>query len=242
MTRPILLLLCVLTGIARGANDPPPARPAEDPALKKQLEDIDARAARIKDFTSDFRQEKFTAMLKKPLVSSGTVRVSAASIRWDTRRPEPAVLFSDGRDVRMYYPGQQLLEVYPIDRRLGDLASSPLPKLNTLREHFTLERAEPGTFRPREGRKSLPLRLIPIDEAIREHVEEVRVLLDIEAAHILELEVIDADGDRTRVTFQNVRLDTGINPAELALSVPEGTTVSRPLEGKDGSEPDDQGK
>ena len=89
----------------------------------------------------------------------------------------------------------------------------------------------------------MPLQLVPIEEVIREHVEEVRVLIDIEAAHILELEVIDADGDRTHITFDDVRLDTGIKPADLVLSIPEGTAVSRPLEATDGSRgADDQGK
>ena len=207
---------------------------AEDEALKKQLDDIDARAARIKDFTADFRQDKFTALLKKPLVSSGRIRVAGPMIRWDTEKPEPAVLLSDGKDVRMYYPSQKLLEVYPIDKRLGDLAASPLPKLATLREHFTLQRADAKAFpKPPKGRDVLPLRLVPGEEALREHVDHVNVLLDTRAAHILELEIIDADGDRTHVTFSAVRLDTGLKPADLELKIPEGTTVSRPLDVKD---------
>jgi outer membrane lipoprotein-sorting protein len=206
-----------------------------DAALDKHLADIDARAAKIKDFTAGFRQEKFTALLKKPLVSDGVVRVAGAVIRWDTRRPEPAVLYSDAREVRMYYPSQKLLEIYPIDKRLGDLAASPLPKLGTLREHFTLERAaDVKSFKPPEGRRTLALRLVPREEALREHVESVHVLLDVAAAHILELEVVDADGDRTHVTFSGFRLDTGIKPADLALDVPADTTVSRPLDAADG--------
>ena len=209
-------------------------RAAEDVALKKQLDDIDARAAKIKDFTADFRQDKFTALLKKPLVSGGKIRVAGSMIRWDTEKPDPAVLLSDGKEVRMYYPSQKLLEVYPIDQRLGDLAASPLPKLATLREHFTLERADAKAFpKPPKGRDVLALRLVPSDEALREHVDHVNVLLDVGAAHILELEIIDADGDRTHVTFSAFRLDTGLKPADLELSVPADTTVSRPLDVKD---------
>jgi outer membrane lipoprotein-sorting protein len=241
MTSRVFLIVGLLVGVAMGADPAPkPDRPPEDSALAKQLESIDAKAGKIKDFAATFRQEKFTALLKKPLVSTGRVRVAGTSIRWDTERPEPAVLFSDGKDVRMYYPGQRLLEIYPIDQRLGDLAASPLPKLKTLREHFSIERAEPGVFPKADARKSLPLRLVPLDEALREHVDEVRVLLDTGAAHILELEVLDADGDRTRIVFEDVRLDTGIKPDDLALAVPEGTTVSRPLEAADAPAPDER--
>ena len=232
----LLVTVCFLAGAGWGTaqDKKKPERPPEDPALLKQLESVDARASKIKDFTARFRQEKFTALLKKPLVSTGRVRVGGTSIRWDTEKPEPAVLFSDGKDVRMYYPGQRLLEIYPIDQRLGDLAASPLPKLKSLREHFSIDRAGPDVFPKADPRKSLSLRLVPLDDAIREHVDEVHVLLDTEAAHILELEIADADGDRTRMAFENVRLDTGVKPADLALVVPEGTTVSRPLEAEDG--------
>ena len=225
--------------IAQAADrDKPAPPPAEDPALKKQLEAIDARAGKIKDFTADFRQEKFTSLLKKPLVSSGTVRVSGTVIRWDTQKPEPAVLYSDGREVRMYYPDQTLLEIYTIGQRLGALASSPLPRLATLRKHFTLARSDGKSFQPPKDRQVLPLRLVPIDESLREHVQQIDVLLDVEAAHILELEMVDADGDRTHVNFSAVRLDTGIKPRDLELTVPEDTTVSRPLDLKETSEGD----
>ena len=231
----LLLLMVLVVPVCVAGEDAAPER-AEDPALAKQLDATDARAAKIQDFTSDFRQEKFTALLKKPLISSGKIRVSANVIRWDTQKPEPAVLYSDGREVRMYYPGQKLLEIYTIDQRLGDLAASPLPRLSTLRQHFTIERSEGKAFKPSKDRQTLALRLVPREETLREHVAHVDVLLDSEAAHILELEITDADGDRTHVTFSNVRLDTGVTPADLELSVPADTTISRPLDVKESSD------
>jgi outer membrane lipoprotein-sorting protein len=234
MTRRLLVAACLtlfLAGYVVGQEKPEPAKP-EDPALSKQLEEIDARGGKIKDFTSDFRQEKFTALLKKPLVSSGMVRVSGPVIRWDTKEPEAQVLYSDGKEVRMYYPSQKLLEIYAIDQRLGDLASSPLPRLKTLREHFTMELSDGKRFHSPKDRQVLPLRLVPREEALRQHVDEVDVLLDVKAAHILELEIVDADGDRTHVTFSGFKIDTGVTPDDLKLTVPADTTVSRPLEGK----------
>jgi outer membrane lipoprotein-sorting protein len=231
-----LSMSCVVLGADKDKAKPAPS--PEEPALKKQLEAIDARAAKIKDFTSDFRQEKFTALLKKPLVSTGTVRVAGPVIRWDTKQPEAAVLHSDGKEVRMFYPEQKLLEIYWIDQRLGELASSPLPRLKTLRQHFTIERGDGKGFSAPKNREVLPLRLVPSEESLREHVQAVNVLLDVRAAHILELEIIDADGDRTHVSFSAVRLDTGLKPDDLDLDVPEDTTVSRPLDLKETTEGD----
>jgi outer membrane lipoprotein-sorting protein len=221
---------------ALGADDTKSAPPKpEDLQLETQLKDIDARAAKVKDFTADFRQEKFTSLLKRPLISTGVVRVSGPVIRWDTKEPRPAVLYSDGSEIRMFYPGQKLLEVYKIDQRLGDLASSPLPRLAKLREHFAFARYDGKGFHPPKDREVLPLKLTPKDDALKQHVAEVHVLLDVQSAHILELEVLDADGaegDRTHVTFSSFKLDTGLKPEELKLSVPAGTTVSHPLDVK----------
>src|SRR5688572_14422969 len=97
---PLMLVLALgAHALCAPESTKPTTRPAEDPALTKQLESIDARAAKVKDFTADFVQEKFTTLLKKPLVSSGQVRVSGPVIRWDTRKPEAAVLYSDGNEV-----------------------------------------------------------------------------------------------------------------------------------------------
>ena len=224
-----LFLAIALASVVSFAADKPTTKPS-DPALQKQLEDLDARAAKIKDFTADFRQEKFTALLKKPVVSTGVVRVAGSVIRWDTKKPAAAVLYSDAKQVRMYYPDQKLLEIYTIDQRLGDLAASPLPRLKSLREHFSVERSDGKSFTPPKDREVLSLNLVPIGESLREHVDHVAVLLDLKSAHILEMEMVDADGDRTHVSMSNVRLDTEIKAADLKLTVPDDTTISKPLE------------
>ena len=69
----------------------PPAT-AIDAKLESQLQQVDAAAQTVKDLTAHFEQDKFTALLKKPLVSTGTVRGAGSVIRWDTEKPEPCAL------------------------------------------------------------------------------------------------------------------------------------------------------
>ncbi len=230
------------------AQQPPsratqPASAPSDAALDVRLEEIDARGARIKDFAATFRQEKVTSLLKEPLISTGTVRVTGATVRWDTQHPEPAVLYSDGREVKMYYPRQAALEVYPIDQRIGDLASSPLPRLEALRRHFKIREIPLKDFSDgNDDTRQIALRLEPSEESLKEHVDCVNVLLDVRGAYILKLETIDADGDRTVVRFQDVKLNAGMKEAELALFLPPGIKVTRPLEGASGGSEHGTGK
>lgn len=216
--------------------------PGEDPVLRARLDEIDRRAGQIQDLEARFEQRKFTALLKKPLVSSGRVRLKGSVVRWDTEAPEPAVLHSDGREIRMFYPRQRVVEVYPIDKRITDLAASPLPRLAALREHFKIEGAPPGApgggaTGGGAGRDLVPIRLTPTDGFLKEHVDQVLVVLDAAAACVASVEVDDADGDRTVIRFDDVKLNAGLKDADVALAVPPGTKESRPLEGVGGDPP-----
>lgn len=216
--------------MADGAE--PQAVKSADATFLAAMEDIDRRAGRAADLVGRFRQEKHTALLKKPLVSAGRIRMKGNVVRWDTESPEAGVLYSDGREIRMYYPKQSTLEVYPVDRRLSDLAASPLPRLAVLREHFRIEPLPPkrAAETPRDAATPIEIRLTPRDDALAEHVEEVRVTLDVAAACVTKVDVLDADGDRTVILFTDIKTDTGIKDGDLDLAVPAGTKVSRPLD------------
>ena len=225
----------MLACIAAGPATKPSTAPA-DAALWTRLAEIDARAAKVKSLAANFEQQKFTALLRKPLVSTGRVRVHGAVMRWDTRQPEASVLFIDAHEARVYYPSQKTLEIYPLDKRLGELAASPLPRLDALRTRFSFEQIPVGELDKSVGPKQfIALRLTPTDESLRQNVQQVRVLLDISGAYVVKAEVTDGDGDRTVLSFPEVRLNADVG--DLTLSVPPGTTVTHPLEGMDGQNP-----
>jgi outer membrane lipoprotein-sorting protein len=221
---------------ASAISSTPPA--GVDPALWARMIDIDARAGKITSLIADFQQQKFTALLKKPLVSSGTVRVKGATMRWDTRQPQPSVLFVNDQEVRIFYPvpAPGIIEVYNLDQRVGELAASPLPRLAVLKEKFSFEQIPAGLMDSTVDPKAfLGLKMLPIEPSLKEHVNEVRVLLDASAGYILRAEMTDADGDKTLLHFTHVRINA--DPGEMELKTPAGVKVTRPLEGLQGQAP-----
>ena len=92
-----------------------------DAKIWKRLVDLGVKAGKIKDLQASFVQEKHTVLLKKPLVSSGTLKVMGRVMLWETLKPHPSAVWMDGRQVKMYYPADQLVEIYP----LGAKASMP---------------------------------------------------------------------------------------------------------------------
>ena len=162
-------------------------------------------------------------------------------MRWDTNQPERSVLLIDPHEARVYYPAHKMLEVYPLAARLGELAASPLPRLDALKEHFTFEQIPVAELdKSADAQRYLALSLTPADPTLREHVKQVRVLLEIQSAIMIRAEMTDSDGDRTALSFRDVQLNA--NVGDLNLAVPRGTAVTHPLEGLGGSPAQDRHK
>jgi outer membrane lipoprotein-sorting protein len=236
----LLLLIPLMSHIARGAATEPTTAPAGTVAgLWQRMVEINHRAAGIVNLSADFEQQKFTAMLKHPLISRGTIRVSGSAMRWDTTSPEPTIMRIDPNQVELFYPKQNTLEVYPIDKKLASLAASPLPRLDVLKKYFSF-REIPAADLDKDASQTghLALAMTPIDPALREHVDEVRVLLDASRGIILRAEMVDPDGDRTVIAFSNITTSDG--PTEsLQIDLPPNVKIVHPLDmiqGKSGGQ------
>ena len=236
VVRPILFaLLLVAPARADSPTTLPAAPPAGlDPALWSRMTRVDALADKITDLTADFEQQKFTPLLKKPMVSTGAVRAKGAAMLWDTRQPEPTMMRVDEKEVRIYYPSQKTVEIYPIAGQLSALAASPLPRLAALLPHFKFAAASDQDIGKDMGEldraNQLALRLTPIDAALREHVDAVTVLIDAQRGFILAFKLIDADGERTVIRFFNVKTNANLDDSRLQLNLPADVKTVRPLE------------
>jgi outer membrane lipoprotein-sorting protein len=221
-----VLLACRAAVCAPATQPAPPV----DPALMEKMNAIDAKAAKISTLVADFEQKKFTALLRKPLLSSGVVKVKGNAMRWDTEKPEPSVMLVGEKNVQLYYPAQKTVEEYTLDQRLAELAASPLPRLAVLKARFSFAEIPVHDIDPQaDAAKFLALKLTPIDKELAEHVQEVRVLLDSAGGYIVQAELTDADGDRTVIQFRKVSVNAEVG--DLGLKVPPGTKFTRPLEG-----------
>lgn len=189
--------------------------------LPPRLAELDRALAEPQDLRARFRQEKRTALLKRPLVSEGAVMTGGGKVLWRTETPQPSTMLVAGGEIRLYYPDAARLEVYRVEERLAEMAASPLPRLATLAENFAIEDRELA-----EGR--IGLTLVPRTELLREQVETAEIVLAPGGSHVEQIEFVDADGDRTTITFLDVETDVGIDAGAMVLEVPAGTEVYAP--------------
>jgi outer membrane lipoprotein-sorting protein len=233
MSRLAIMLLLLTSLAARAASQTTRPTGVDEASWRRMLE-IDAKAGEVKDLVADFEQQKITAMLRKPLLSSGQVFVRGSAMLWKTRKPEASELQINEKEVRIYYPSQKTIEVYQIRQKLGQLAASPLPRLATLREHFVFKPLPLSEMKESDEGRFFAVEMTPIDPELGEHVETVRVLLDATRGLIVRFEMSDADGERTVITFSNVRTNVGLKDEQLAIDAPADMKVTRPLAGIEG--------
>jgi outer membrane lipoprotein-sorting protein len=224
------------------------AQPADD-AFNKRLEAVDAAMGKVTDLRADFEQRRHTALLKKPLVSKGVVLTKGDKVRWDTATPRASSMVISPSEIKLYYPADKLVEVYPVGEGFKDLAGAPLPRLSVLRARFEIAPLGVKELGGDEGDKNLvAVVLTPKSEEMRKHVVSVKVLIDSSKPAATKVVMSDSEGEETEILFSSVKLNSGVKDDELVLKLPEGVRVSKPLgEGKgakknEGAAKDDQEK
>lgn len=196
----------------------------------KRLEAVDTAMAKVVDLRADFEQRRHTPLLKKPLVSKGEVLTKGERVRWDTATPRASSLVIGGGEIRMYYPADKLVEIYPVGEGFKDLAGAPLPRLSVLRERFDMSPLPSKEIGADESEtKFMALRLTPKNADLRKHVTTVKVLLDTARGVATKVVMTDPEGEETEILFSNIRLNSGVKDDEVSLKLPDEVRVSRPL-------------
>ena len=234
--------VAVIAGGAASASAQPPVPPAPqnpvpavtpaptDDAFEKKLIEIDQAMAKVTDLRADFEQRRKTPLLKKPLVSKGTVITKGERARWDTASPRASTMAISGGEIRMYYPADRLLEVYPVGEGFKDIAGAPLPRLSLMKERFELARLPVGDLGGDEKNDSLvAIRMTPRSDDLKKHLASVRVLIDTSKPAATKVVMTDPEGEETEIVFSDVKLNGGVKDADVELKVPDGVRVSRPL-------------
>ena len=200
-----------------------------DADLAESLANFDKRLAAIKHFRASFIQDKKTPLLRNPMRSSGILLAQGPQMRWNTTEPYASVMVIDQRpghnEILFYYAEDALLEIHPLNHELGRLAGFPLPSFLELAQHYSIEK-DPTPLTDERG-SGLGLRLVPKDEATRQHLQQLRLLVDSTTGLIWKVEITEEEGSHTLLTFQELDTKTPVTSEALELNVPIGTEIIR---------------
>lgn len=106
----LCLIAPVIPAIAAGE-----LTPAEGAALLQQLRDIHAKQP---GFEASFTEERTSHLLKKPVITEGSVWFSVPDkFRREVRTPSPSTTISDGHTMWIDYPSFNEVEIYTLGGR-----------------------------------------------------------------------------------------------------------------------------
>jgi outer membrane lipoprotein-sorting protein len=111
-----IFLVLTLTSVANSA-----------PLSEADLKNLLAAIRQNRTTQADFQEERVIRLMKKPVVSSGTVWFQPPNkFRREVKGNSPNLTVSDGRELWIYYPNFKSAERYPLGKG-SPLAPFPFP-------------------------------------------------------------------------------------------------------------------
>ncbi|HXH07332.1 MAG TPA: outer membrane lipoprotein carrier protein LolA [Vicinamibacterales bacterium] len=200
-----------------------PASATRERSAAEVARALEARYARVRDFTASFVQTYEGGVLRRRVVERGTVRVKRPGrMRWEYREPEKKLFVADGRRLYAYIPADR--QVIVTDLPEGDEATTAalfLAGRGDLTRDFEasfgeLPGAPPG---------SIVLRLTP--RRPERDYDWLLLALDASTLQIRMLVAGDRQGGRSTFTFSDVRENVGLSDKTFEFSIPRGVDVVR---------------
>jgi outer membrane lipoprotein carrier protein len=198
-----------------------PPRALADDCAKQVTEQVQKRYDAVRDLRGRFEQTtERVALGGQPgdaLTAKGeVVFAKPGKMRWSYEAPDPSLVVSDGETVWVYDPAAR--EVQKLSLAEGYLSAAGVQFLlgsGRLADAFTI--AAEGC-----DRGVVTLHLTPKQDAAYESLD---LRVDRKSGVVVETTVSDLFGNRTRVAFEGLRENTGVDAKQFRFEPPSGVQV-----------------
>jgi len=144
-----LVVVCLSLGVASAV----PAQTLED-----IVRDLETAYGRMTDLRAEFTQTAFNKSLNQTIPAQGTVYFKkGGKLRWEYTEPTPQEIVSDGKQLWVYTPSLNQVNVGDAPEALAGPAGSFLAGLGRLRAEFSVRFLNPAQPTDAEGNWVLDL-------------------------------------------------------------------------------------
>ena len=210
---PAVLASLALISIAKAA-----------PLSEADLRNLLAGIRQNRSTQADFQDERVLRLMKKPVVSSGTIWFQPANkFRREVKGNSPSVTVSDGRQLWIYYPNFKSAERYPLGK--GSPLDSTVAAINSA---LNLENVE-NTFNitATKSDKGYELALLPRTAAMKRVFQKLDLLIN-DNLRVERTDMLLPNGDRIITSYSN-QTRAPVPPSTFEFKPPPGTEVTTPL-------------
>jgi outer membrane lipoprotein carrier protein len=173
---------------------------------------------------ADFREERAIRLMKKPILSSGTIWFQPPNkFRREVKGNSPSVTVSDGRQLWIYYPNFKSAERYPLGK--GSPLDSTVAAINSA---LNLENIE-NTFQidATKTDKGYELALIPRAPSMKRAFQKLDLSIN-DNLRVERTNMLLPNGDRILTTYSN-QTRAPVPASTFDFKPPPGTEVTTPL-------------
>jgi outer membrane lipoprotein carrier protein len=208
-----IFLAFALTSVAKSA-------PISDGELKNLL----AAIRQNRTTQADFQEERVIRLMKKPVVSSGTVWFQPPNkFRREVKGNSPSVTVSDGRELWIYYPNFKSAERYPLGK--GSPLDATVAAINSA---LNLENIETSfNISATKSDTGHELALLPRTAAMKRVFQKLDLRINNEF-RVERTDMLLPNGDRIVTTYSK-QTRAPIPPSTFEFKPPSGTEVTTPL-------------
>ena len=208
-----IFLVSALASVAKSA-----------PLSESELKNLLVAIRQNRSTQADFQEERVIRLMKKPVLSSGTVGFQPPNkFRREVKGNSPSVTVSDGRELWIYYPNFKSAERYqlgkgsPLDATVAAINSAL--NLENIETSFNISATKNDT-----GHE---LVLLPRTGAMKRVFQKLDLRIN-DKFRVERTDMLLPNGDRIVTTYSN-QTRAPIPPSTFEFKPPSGTEVTTPL-------------
>jgi len=208
-----IFLVFALTSVAKSA-----------PLSETELKNLLVAIRQKRTTQADFQEERVIRLMKKPVLSSGTVWFQPPNkFRREVKGNSPSVTVSDGRELWIYYPNFKSAERYPLGK--GSPLDATVAAINSA---LNLENIETSfNISATKSENGHELALLPRTGAMKRVFQKLDLRINNEF-RVERTDMLLPNGDRIVTTYSN-QTRAPIPPSTFEFKPPPGTEVTTPL-------------
>src|SRR6187401_1753955 len=194
------------------------------PFSDSDLKNLLATIRQNRTTQADFQEERVIRLMKKPVVSSGTVWFQPPNkFRREVKGNSPSVTVSSGRELWIYYPNFKSAERYPLGK--GSPLDATVAAINSALNLENIESSFNVTATKTENGNEL--QLLPRTAAMKRVFQKLDLRIN-DKFRVERTDMLLPNGDRIVTTYSN-QTRAAIPPAMFEFKPPAGTEVTTPL-------------
>jgi outer membrane lipoprotein-sorting protein len=185
------------------------------------LEQLKKAQESLHDFTADIRQVKVSSLANTPVVSRGKMRFKRPDQLWvEMYPPYPTVTVLNNGVLLIFFPDEKVAQRYQVadNPALAKWILFFQNPIDTLGKKIWLQEERAGEV------------VLGIDPAEDLAIfKKIRISIDTANWLPKSVELVEKNGDRTTINYDNVTINSGITDESFKLRLPADVEIIEPM-------------